>query len=81
MKGGAEMKKAYQKPVMEFENFRLDVEIASGNYIYENLRQTFVDINRREPYDDAEFQQFIREQGGLDANDGWCYFSAISPRS
>lgn len=73
------MKKAYQKPVIEFENFCLDIEIASGNYIYENLRQTFIDINGRPPTDDAEFQQFVKQYGGLDANDGWCYFTAYKP--
>lgn len=73
------MKKAYQKPVMEFENFRLDVEIAARNPTYDAILKAFQIAYGRLPESDAEFQEFIRNSSGYDANDGWCYFSAYVP--
>lgn len=73
------MKKTYQKPAIEVENFRLDVEIASKNPAYDAAVAAFVTINGREPANDAEFQQFIKNYSGLDPNDGWCYFTAYIP--
>lgn len=74
------MKKAYQKPVMEFENFRLDVEIASRNPAYDAARQAYEIYCRGtgdEPTQDG-FAEFLRNNG-WDANDGWCYFTAYVP--
>ena len=73
------MKKAYQKPVMEFENFRLDVEIAGRDPTYDAILNAFQIAYGRLPESDAEFQDFIRNYSGLDANDGWCYFTAYIP--
>lgn len=73
------MKKVYQKPEIEFENFRLDVEIASRNPVYDAAVQTFIDIYGREPSNEAEFQEFIKQHSALDPNDGWCYFTAYIP--
>ena len=74
------MKKAYQKPVMEFENFRLDVEIAGRNMAYEAARQAY------EIYckglgitpTDKGFLEFLETYQGWDGNDGWCYFNAYT---
>ena len=73
------MKKQYQKPTMELEDFRLDVEIASRNPTYDAMLQIFFNEMGRVPNSDEEFQQFIRDHSGLDANDGWCYFTAYIP--
>lgn len=73
------MKKQYQKPTIEFEDFRLDVEIASRNPVYDAAVQAFRDVYGRDPASEDEFQTFIRDFGGLDPNDGWCYFTAYVP--
>ena len=64
------MKKAYQKPVMEFEKFRLDVEIASRNPAYDAARQAYEIYCRGAGVEPS--------QDGF-ANDGWCYFTAYVP--
>lgn len=73
------MKKAYQKPGVVIENFIPDIAIASVDPIYDAIRQAFLTENGREPNDDSEFQEFIRDYSGLDGNDGWCYFTAYIP--
>ena len=71
------MKKAYQKPVMEFENFRLDVEIAGRNMAYEAARQAYEIYCKGLGIPETEdgFAEFL-EKNGWDDNDGWCYFNA-----
>lgn len=72
------MKKAYQKPVMEFENFRLDVEIASGNAAYVAARLAYEDYCEMfglERSDDG-FIKYLQDNNRWDPNDGWCYFTA-----
>lgn len=73
------MKKVYHKPIINIESFVPDIAIASTNPIYDAIRKAFEEVNGREPNNDDEFQEFIRNYSALDANDGWCYFTAFIP--
>ena len=73
------MKKTYQKPVMEFENFRLDVDIASRNPAYDAAMDAYREIYGDKIPTEAEFQQFLRDYTMLDPNDGYCYHTAYVP--
>lgn len=74
------MKKTYQKPVMEFEDFRLDVEIASKNPAYDAAWQAYKIYCTGAGLvpTDSGFSEFL-SQNGWDSNDGWCYFNAYIP--
>lgn len=74
------MKKQYQKPTMELEDFRLDVEIAAGNSSYNaalELYRIYCANEGIEPTDEG-FANFLRDNA-WDSNDGWCYFTAYIP--
>lgn len=74
------MKKRYQKPTIEIEDFRLDVEIASRNPAYDAAMQAYriyCDGAGIAPTEEG-FAAFL-SSNGWDANDGWCYFTAYVP--
>lgn len=74
------MKKQYQKPTMELEDFRLDVEIAAGNSSYNAAYQLYTQhcANVGITPTDEGFAEFLKGTA-WDKNDGWCYFTAYIP--
>lgn len=74
------MKKPYQKPTIEIEDFRLDVEIASRNPAYDAAWQAYTIYCTGAgiaPTEDG-FTEFLKTSA-WDSNDGWCYFTAYIP--
>lgn len=74
------MKKQYQKPTMELEDFRLDVEIASRDPAYDAAWRAYTIYCEGAgfPPTDDGFSEFLKTSI-WDGNDGWCYFTAYIP--
>ena len=74
------MKKQYQKPTMELEDFRLDVEIASRDPSYDAAWRAYTIYCQGAGIDPTEdgFAEFLKTNA-WDHNDGWCYFTAYIP--
>lgn len=77
------MKKTYEKPILEMEQFSMDIEIAvSGNLtkeMFESYKIAYVAAGG-DPFDKDAFNEYLLLKCGYDnSTSGYCYHTVAQP--